>query len=116
MNKNNIKAYAIVALATLCFVLVIFSISIGIQYEAELQKDSVYIKSIKDKIKDRDAKITVLQDSIKNLQKKDTIIFNNIKVIYRDKTITEKIIDSNSCQDDLSLLKNYIREYEKDNL
>lgn len=116
MNKNNIKAYAIVALATLCFVLAIFSMSIGIQYEAELQKDSVYIKSIKDKIKDRDAKITVLQDSIKNLQKKDTIILKNIKVIYRDKIITEKVIEANSCKEDLSLLKQYIKEYEENNL
>lgn len=116
MNKNNIQAYAIVALATLCFILVVISITTGIQYEAELNKDLIYRKDLKSKIADRDAQITVLQDSIANLQKKDTIILNNIKVIYRDKTITEKIIDSNSCQDDLSLLKNYIREYEKDNL
>lgn len=116
MNKNNIQAYAIVALATLCFILVVISITTGIQYEAELNKDLIYRQNLKSKIADRDAQITVLQDSIANLQKKDTIILNNIKVIYRDKTITEKIIDSNSCQDDLSLLKNYIREYEKDNL
>lgn len=116
MNKNNSQAYAIVALATLCFVLVIFSISIGIQYEAELHKDSVYIKSIKDKIKDRDAKIIVLQDSIEVLQKKDTVILNNIKVIYRDKIITEKVIEANSCKEDLSLLKQYIKEYEENNL
>lgn len=116
MNKNNIQAYAIVALATLCFILVVVSITTGIQYKAELNKDLIYRQNLKSKIADRDAQITVLQDSIANLQKKDTIILNNIKVIYRDKTITEKIIDSNSCQDDLSLLKNYIREYEKDNL
>lgn len=116
MNKNNIQAYAIVALATLCFILVVISITTGIQYEAELNKDLIYRQNLKSKIADRDTQITVLQDSIANLQKKDTIILNNIKVIYRDKTITEKIIDSNSCQDDLSLLKNYIREYEKDNL
>lgn len=116
MNKNNIQAYAIVALATLCFILVIFSIITGIQHEAELHKDSVYIQSIKDKIKDRDAQIVVLQDSIENLQKKDTVILNNIKVIYRDKTIKEKIIESNSCKEDLSLLKQYIKEYEENNL
>jgi hypothetical protein len=116
MNKNNIQAYAIVALATLCFILVIFSITTGIQYEAELHKDSVYIKSIKDKVKDRDTQIDNLKDSIEVLQKKDTVILNNIKVIYRDKTITEKVIEANSCKEDLSLLKQYIKEYEENNL
>lgn len=116
MNKNNIQAYAIVALATLCFILVVVSITTGIQYEAELNKDLIYRQDLKSKIADREAKITTLEDSIANLQKKDTIILNNIKVIYKDKTIKEKVIESNSCKEDLSLLKQYIKEYEENNL
>lgn len=115
MNKN-IHIYIIVALAIVCFTPAIISTIVLKKYKAELIKDSIYEQTLRSKIADRDTQIANLKDSIEVLQKKDTITLNNIKVIYRDKIITEKVIEANSCKEDLSLLKQYIKEYEENNL
>lgn len=57
---------------------------------------------------------TNLQYQLLKLQKQDTLIIEKIKVIYKTKQEKQKQILSNSCQENLDIFRQKMKEYEED--